>query len=96
MTAKLYAMPASHPSIAAVLMLELKGIDYRVVWLLLPFTGPALRLFGFPRRTVPALRLGDAKVQGSREISSALERVAPEPALYPRGPALRHEVARPG
>jgi glutathione S-transferase len=92
MTAKLYAMPASHPSIAAMLMLERKGIDYRVVWLLLPFTGPALRIFGFPRRTVPALRLGDAKVQGSREISSALERLAPDPPLYPRDPAPRREV----
>jgi len=92
MTAKLYAMPASHPSIAATLMLERKGIDYRVVWLLLPFTAPALRLLGFPRRTVPALRLDDAKVQGSREISSVLERLAPKPALYPSDPALRREV----
>jgi glutathione S-transferase len=92
MTAKLYAMPASHPSITAMLMLERKGIDYRVAWLLLPFTGPALRLSGFPRRTVPALRLGHAKTQGSREISSALERLAPEPPLFPRDPSLQREV----
>jgi glutathione S-transferase len=92
MTAKLYAMPASHPSIATMLMLERKGIDYVVTWLLLPFTGPTLRLFGFPGRTVPALRLGDVKVQGSREVSSTLERTVPEPALYPRDPARRREV----
>jgi hypothetical protein len=46
MKAKLFAIPASHPSLAAALMLERKRIEYRVVWLLLPFTGPALRLFG--------------------------------------------------
>ncbi len=44
MTAKLYAMPASHPSMAAALMLERKGIEYETAWLLLPFTGPSLRL----------------------------------------------------
>jgi hypothetical protein len=30
MTAKLYAMPASHPTMAAALMLERKRISYRV------------------------------------------------------------------
>jgi glutathione S-transferase len=77
---------------AAALMLEYKGIEHKVVWLLLPFTGPTLRLLGFPRRTVPALRLDRRKVQGSREISAALEELRPEPPLFPREPALRREV----
>lgn len=92
MTAKLYAMPASHPSMAAALMLERKRIGYQVVWLLLPFTGPILRLVGFPRRTVPALRLGGRRIQGSRQISTALEEARPEPPLFPRDPARRREV----
>jgi glutathione S-transferase len=91
-TATLYAMPASHPSMAAALMLERKRIEYRVVWLLLPFTGPALRVFGFRRRTVPALRLDGARVQGSRQISAALEQARPEPPLFPREPERRREV----
>jgi glutathione S-transferase len=92
MTAKLYAMPASHPSMAAALMLEHKRIDYRVAWLLLPFTGPALRLLGFPRRTVPALHLDGRRIQGSREISAALEEARRDPPLFPRDPARRREV----
>jgi glutathione S-transferase len=91
-TAKLYAMPASHPSMAAALMLERKGIEYRVGWLLLPFTGPMLRLSGFSARTVPALRLGGKKIQGSRRISAALEELVPEPPLFPRDLARRAEV----
>jgi glutathione S-transferase len=91
-TAKLYAMPASHPSMAAALMLERKGIDYRVVWLLLPFTGPILPLSGFSARTVPALRLDGQKIQGSRRISAAIEELVPEPPLFPSDPARRAEV----
>ncbi len=94
MTAKLYAMPASHPSMAAALMLERKGIDYRVVWLLLPFTGPILRMSGFSARTVPALRLNGEKIQGSRRISAALDELVPEPRLFPRDPARREEVEK--
>jgi glutathione S-transferase len=77
---------------AAALMLEHKGMKYRTVWLLLPFTGPILRLRGFPRRTVPALRLGGRKVQGSREISAALDELRPEPPLFPPDPDKRREV----
>ena len=82
MTAKLYAMPASHPSMAVALMLERKGIEFRTVWLLLPFTGLILRLVGFPRRTVPALRVDGRRIQGSRVISAAIEELEPEPPLF--------------
>jgi len=92
MTAKLYAMPASHPSLAAALMLERKGVEYETAWLLLPFTGPILRLRGFPRRTVPALRIDGRKIQGSREISEALDELKPDPSLFPRDTELRREV----
>src|SRR5215216_3670039 len=92
MTAKLYAMAASHPSMAAALMLERKGVEYETAWLLLPFTGPILRLRGFQRRTVPALRVDGRKVQGSREISAALDELTPEPPLFPRNETLPREV----
>jgi glutathione S-transferase len=94
MTAKLYAMPASHPSMAAALMLERKGIEYETAWLLLPFTGPILRLRGFRRRTVPALRIDGRKTQGSREIAAALDELTPEPPLFPRDEELRREVEK--
>jgi glutathione S-transferase len=92
MTANLYVMPAAHPSMAAELILLHKGIEHRLVWLLLPFTGPILRLLGFPRRTVPALRLAGRRIQGSREISAALEELVPEPRLFPTDPGRRREV----
>jgi glutathione S-transferase len=92
MKARLYAMPASHPSMAAALMLEHKGIAYKTTWLLLPLTGPLLRLQGFPRRTVPALRLDGRKIQGSRAISAVLEELKTEPPLFPRDEILRGEV----
>lgn len=74
-------MPASHPSMAAALMLEHKRIDYRLIWLLLPFTGPILRLRGFSRPTVSALRLDGRRIQGSRGISAVLEESMPDPPL---------------
>jgi glutathione S-transferase len=89
---QLYAMPASHPSIAAALMLEQKGFDFQTSWLLLPFTGPILRLRGFPQRTVPALRIDGRRIQGSRKICAALEELNPEPPLFPHDPELRREV----
>jgi glutathione S-transferase len=92
MTVKLYAGAASHPSMAAALMLDHKQIDYQVVWLLLPLSGPLLRSLGFSRRTVPALRVDGRKVQGSREISAALEELKPEPPLFPTDAAERREV----
>jgi Glutathione S-transferase, N-terminal domain len=69
MNARLYVGPASHPSMAAALMLGHKRIDYELVWLLLPFSGPMLRRLGFPRRTVPALQIDGRKIQGTREIA---------------------------
>jgi glutathione S-transferase len=92
MGTQLYAMPASHPSIAAALMLERKGIDFETRWLLLPFTGPVLRMRRFQRRTVPALRIDGRRIQGSRKISAALEELKPEPPLFPRDPEPRREV----
>jgi glutathione S-transferase len=90
--ATLYAMPASHPSMAVALMLEYKAIDYRVVWLVLAFTGPILRGLRFPRTTVPALRIEGRKVQGSREISAMLEELRPNPQLFPSDPRRRRDV----
>jgi glutathione S-transferase len=91
-SATLYVIPGSHPSMAARLMLERKRIDYRRVDLMPVFSKPALRALRFPGSTVPALRLDGRRVQGSREIARELDRVAPEPALFPADPAQRAAV----
>jgi glutathione S-transferase len=92
MEARLYVIPASHPSRTAMMMLELKGIDYKRVDLMPVISKGALRAVGFPGITVPALKIDGRKVQGSREIARELDRVRPEPPLLPADPAARAAV----
>jgi glutathione S-transferase len=81
---KLYVIPGSHPSLAASLMLERKGIPFKRVDMIPgPLKQLQLRAMGFPGDTVPALKLDGDKVQGSREISQDLDRRVPEPPLFP-------------
>ena len=42
--------------------------------------------------TVPALRMGRERVQTNREIARFLDRVQPDPPLYPADPEQRREV----
>jgi glutathione S-transferase len=66
-------------------MLDFKGIEYELVNFM-PGSQPiALRLAGFRGRTVPALKLDGRKVQGSLEISRALDALQPDPTLFPAG-----------
>jgi glutathione S-transferase len=90
--ARLYVIPASHPAIAAELMLEHKGIPYKRKDLLPVISKGALRAVGFPGVTVPALKIDGQKVQGSRQIARELERLRPEPPLFPADPQQRAAV----
>ena len=88
----LYVVPGSHPSMAARLMLEHKGIDYRRVDLLPAIHKPLLRILRFADTTVPALRLGQRRLQSTLTISRALERLRPEPPLFPASEAIHAAV----
>jgi glutathione S-transferase len=90
--ARLYVIPASHPSISAQLMLEHKGIAYKRTDLLPVISKGVLRAVGFPGVTVPALKIDGAKVQGSRQIARELDRLRPEPPLFPADPEQRAAV----
>ena len=92
MTAKLYVIPASHPSRAAWKMLEHKGIPFKRRDLIPVVSKGMLRAAGFPGVTVPALKLDGERIQGSREIARALDRIQPEPPLFPADPAARAAV----
>lgn len=83
MDARLFVIPASHPAIAARLMLERKDIAYKRTDLLPVISKGVLRAVGFPGQTVPALKIDGGKVQGSRQIARELERLRPEPPLFP-------------
>jgi glutathione S-transferase len=65
--------------------MELKGLDYERIDLT---PGPAhkeemARIYGEGNTTVPGLLIDDRPVHGSRPILAELERLAPEPALFP-------------
>jgi len=92
MKARLYVIPASHPSIAVELMLKHKGIDYKRTDLLPVISKGVLRVAGFPGVTVPALKVDGNKVQGSRPIARELERLRPEPPLLPADPKQRAAI----
>lgn len=89
MAVVLYSMAISHPSRAARKMLDLKGVDYRVVEVQ-PFNQRLhLRAAGFRGGTVPALKLDGRRIQGSTAISRALDQRWPTPPLFPADPAAR-------
>jgi glutathione S-transferase len=90
--ARLYVIPASHPSITTQLMLEHKGIEYKQTDLLPVISKGVLRGLGFPRNTVPAIKIDGARVQGSRQIARELDRLRPEPALLPADTTARAAV----
>ncbi len=90
--AKLYVMPASHPSRTAALMLEQKGIPYKRVDLMPVISKVALKAMRFPGVTVPALKLDGERIQGSREIARTLESIEPDPPLFPSDPKQRAKV----
>jgi glutathione S-transferase len=90
--AKLYVIPGSHPSWSAKLMLERKGIPYKRVDLMPVISKGVLRAMRFPGNTVPALKLDGDRVQGSREIARELDRIKPDPPLFPSDPEQRVKV----
>ena len=94
MTAKLYAVPASHPCAVAERALELKGLPFERVDLL-PGAHKLQQRIRFGGATVPGLVLeGGEKVLGSRAILRRLDELAPEPPLVPADPARGAEVMR--
>lgn len=92
MRATLLGLPASHPALAAELMLAHKGVESRRIDLVPALSRPVLRALGFPRVTVPAVWLDGARVQGTREIALALDALLPRPALVPPAPPRRAAV----
>jgi glutathione S-transferase len=90
--AKLYVIPGSHPSRSAMLMLERKGIPYKRVDLMPVISKGALKAMRFPGVTVPALKLDGTRVQGSQEIARELDRIQPDPPLFPSDPDERAKV----
>jgi glutathione S-transferase len=89
---KLYMFPGSNSSIIGQLMLDHKGVDYKLVKL-----PPGLHAFimlalGFETMGVPAIKWNGRRVQGTRSISRALDEIEPAHPLFPSDPAQRKAV----
>jgi glutathione S-transferase len=90
--ARLYVIPGSHPSMMVRLMLERKGIPYKRRDLMPVISKPVLKAMRFPTHTIPALKIDGRRLQGSGEIAHELDRIQPDPPMYPHDPQLRSEV----
>jgi glutathione S-transferase len=90
--ARLYGFAISNAANTARLMLAHKGVQTK--WVELPpgIHPPLLRLLGYRRGTVPALKLDGRKIESSLELAQALEALVPEPPLYPADPERRRAV----
>lgn len=92
MEARLYVIPGSHPSMAARLMLEAKGIPYKRTDLMPVVSKGVLKAVGFPGVTVPAMKVDGRRIQGTGEIARELDRLRPEPRLVPEDAERRAAV----
>jgi glutathione S-transferase len=92
MSATLWGIPSSHPALAGQLMLEHKGVPYRRIDLVAGAHWAILRALGFPGKTVPAVNIDGAKVQGTTDIALALDALVRGNPLFPRDPERRREV----
>ena len=92
MKVRLYSIPGSHPVAAVEGMLREKGIAYKRTDLVSVLSKGILRVLGFPGNTVPAINIDGVKIQGSRQIARELDRVQPEPPLFPADPEQRAAV----
>jgi glutathione S-transferase len=90
--ARLYSMPGSHAATTGQLLFEHKGIDYKRTDLLPVVSWAVLKAMRFPEVTVPAARIDGERVQGTRPIARALERLKPDPPLFPEDAARRQAV----
>ncbi|MFN7971556.1 MAG: glutathione S-transferase [Acidobacteriota bacterium] len=93
MDVTLYVVPGSHPSMAARLMLDHKGVAYRRVDLVPAMHKVLLRAMRFPGATVPALRIDGERVVGSKRIARLLDERFPDRPLFPAEPSARERVA---
>jgi glutathione S-transferase len=92
MEARLYTIKLSHPGHAARLMLEHKRIEHRVTTFPAGLHPLLVRLAGFRGHTVPVLKLDGRRIEKSLVIARELDRLKPDPGLYPADASARARV----
>jgi glutathione S-transferase len=73
-------------------MLEHKDIEHGVTTFPAGLHPVLVRMVGFKGHTVPVMKIDGQRVETSLAIAHELERVKPEPALYPADAAARERV----
>jgi hypothetical protein len=92
-TPTLYMFEGSNACLSAMLLLDHVQLPHRRRRLPPGLHAGAMRAMGFRGTTVPALRIGSRKVQGSRAIALLVaDELAPEAGLLPAGAAEREQV----
>ncbi len=92
-TIKLYGFTGSNSVYTGRLLLEHKGLEYEFVKLPPAVHAPTMLMLGFPTMGVPAMKVGEVRVQGTRWIARALDEMYPDrPLLFPTDPAERRTV----
>lgn len=89
---RIYMFEGSNSCLTSTLMLKHKQITYRRVDLPPAVHAFAVRFRGFTRTTVPAMILDGERVQGTLDISEALDGAFPEHPLFPSDPEQRARV----
>lgn len=89
---RIYMFEGSNACVTGRLMLEHKQIEYDRVDLMPAAHAFLVRFRGFPRTTVPAMVIDGRKVQGTLDISEALDETFPEHPLFPKDPEARARV----
>ncbi|MGO9900932.1 MAG: glutathione S-transferase family protein [Solirubrobacteraceae bacterium] len=89
---RLYGFPGSNAALTGRLMLDHKRLDYDLVDLFPGLHMLTLIAMGFQLMTVPAMTVDGRKVQGTRWIARELDRLVPDPPLFPGDPERRAAV----
>jgi glutathione S-transferase len=89
---KLYMFPGSNSVYTAQLMLDHKRVDYETVALPPGAHAFIMLALGFETMGVPALKIDGRRVQGTRQISRALDELVGERPLFPADPVERTAV----
>jgi len=83
-----HVLPPSHPCMTAEAALRLKGLEYERVVLESGRHGEAMEaIYGAGHTTVPGIVVDGEPVHGSLAITARLEKLVPEPPLFPAATA---------
>lgn len=88
----LYAFIGSNSCATADAILKYAELEHRRVNVLPGLHAVGIRLRGFGGQTVPAMRVGNKKVLGSRAICHEVAQLRPELNLLPEDPVTREHV----